>query len=214
MVADDLLASDAEREHVLDLLQRAVGQGMLDLDEFSERADVVVAARTRSELNSVLFDLPSLLRTEPLPSGEDDVLVLRGTLTEIVRRGAWRVPARILLTCRLGTTRLDFTSARLPASTVHVELAVTGGSVELIVPATASVDTSGVRVTRGHVHDRRRAADTDDGPRFVLSGRVRAGEVRVHRPRLFRFSPRMSGLALKVVLRSADRLVRRLTESR
>lgn len=210
-----MLASDAERDHVIDLLQRAVGQGMLDLDEFSERTDVVLAARTRSELNSVLFDLPSLLRDEPLPAGENDVLVLRGTLTEIVRRGPWRVPPRILISSRLGTTRLDFTSAELPASPVHIELAVTGGSVELLVPAGATVITTGIRVTRGHVVDRRR--DVDDGlgePRFVLSGRMRAGEVRIYRPRYPRFGPLMSGLPMRLALKSADRLLRRLTEGR
>jgi len=59
MVTDDLGASDAERDHVIELLQRAVGQGMLDLDEFSERTDAVLRARTRSEVNAVLFDLPA-----------------------------------------------------------------------------------------------------------------------------------------------------------
>jgi hypothetical protein len=42
---DEPAASDAEREHVIDLLQRAVGQGMLDLAEFSDRTDAVLAAR-------------------------------------------------------------------------------------------------------------------------------------------------------------------------
>lgn len=212
LVVDDMLASDAEREHVIDLLQRAVGQGMLDLDEFSGRTDVVLASRTRSELNSVLFDLPSMVRDEPLPSGEDDILVLRGTLTEVVRRGQWRVPARILISSRLGVTRLDFTEARLPAAPVHIELAVTGGSVELVVPATSTVVDTGVKVTRGQISDRRR--DLDDGvgePRFVLSGRLRAGEVRIYRPRLLRLGPLLSRLPMVLALRSADRLVRRLT---
>jgi len=45
---DDMRASDAEREYVIDLLQRAVGQGMLDLDEFGQRTDIALAARTRN----------------------------------------------------------------------------------------------------------------------------------------------------------------------
>ncbi len=58
--------SDAEREHVGILLQRAVGQGMLSLGEFTERLDTALAARTRSELNAVLADLPGIRIVAPV----------------------------------------------------------------------------------------------------------------------------------------------------
>ncbi|GAB2635872.1 DUF1707 domain-containing protein [Prescottella soli] len=60
MEARDLRVSDAEREHVGKLLQRAVGQGMLSLGEFTERMDTALAAKTRGELNAVLVDLPGM----------------------------------------------------------------------------------------------------------------------------------------------------------
>ena len=56
----DLRVSDAEREHVGQLLQRAVGLGMLSLGEFTERMDTALAAKTRGELNAVLVDLPGM----------------------------------------------------------------------------------------------------------------------------------------------------------
>lgn len=56
----DLRVSDAEREHVGQLLQRAVGLGMLSLGEFTERMDTALASKTRGELNSVLIDLPGI----------------------------------------------------------------------------------------------------------------------------------------------------------
>ncbi|HLS79305.1 MAG TPA: DUF1707 domain-containing protein [Nocardia sp.] len=65
----DLRVSDAEREHVGQLLQRAVGLGMLSLGEFTERMDTALAARTRGELNAVLIDLPGVrLVGQPAPS--------------------------------------------------------------------------------------------------------------------------------------------------
>ena len=112
MATDDLRASDAERDHVIDLLQRAVGQGMLDLDEFSERTDAVLSASTRSEVNAVLLDLPDLVPDEPRTT-KADVLVLRSMLSEVTRSGRWHVPNRVLITSRLGVTRLDFTQAVL-----------------------------------------------------------------------------------------------------
>lgn len=56
----DLRVSDAERAHVMSVLEKATGRGLIDLSEFSERSATVVAARTRGELNAVLLDLPGL----------------------------------------------------------------------------------------------------------------------------------------------------------
>lgn len=180
VVAEDLLASDTERDHVIDLLQRAVGQGLLDLDEFSERTDAVLAARTRSELNAVLLDLPDLLRDEPRVP---DVLVLRSMLSEVRRTGRWLVPARLLITSRLGSTKLDFTRATLTLSRVRVELAVTGGRIELRVPRRATVLTQDLRITGGRIVDRRKPSERRrTEPILVLSGRLLAGEVRIVRP--------------------------------
>lgn len=185
VATDDLRASDAERDHVVDLLQRAVGQGMLDLDEFSERTDAVLTALTRSEVNAVLLDLPDLVPDEPAST---DVLVLRSVLSEVTRSGPWRVPGRLLITSRLGMTRLDFTQAILATHHTTVELAITGGMVELRVPRKATVLTNGVRVTGGRIVDRRRPQqDHGTEPTFTLAGRVLAGEVRIVRPSWLRF---------------------------
>ncbi|MQA63783.1 MAG: DUF1707 domain-containing protein, partial [Actinophytocola sp.] len=49
----DLRVSDEERDYVVGLLQRAIGRGMIDLDEFTERTDIAYAASTRGQLNVV-----------------------------------------------------------------------------------------------------------------------------------------------------------------
>lgn len=76
----DLRVSDAERTHVLQLLERATGRGLIDIGEYTERSGRVIEARTRGELNAVLVDLPGLqiagrsieaaqAATAPPPSG-------------------------------------------------------------------------------------------------------------------------------------------------
>ncbi|GAA5106207.1 hypothetical protein GCM10025762_10110 [Haloechinothrix salitolerans] len=60
----DLRVSDAEREHVVSLLQRAIGRGLIDLDEFTERTDIAYNAMTRGQLNIVLADLPGLVHVD------------------------------------------------------------------------------------------------------------------------------------------------------
>jgi hypothetical protein len=205
VVVDDLRASDAEREYVIDLLQRAVGQGMLDLDEFGQRTDIALAARTRTELNRVLLDLP--IPDQPLRTDTGDVLVLRSTLSEVSRRGNWRVPSRVLIISRLGSTKLDFTEAEFSSAEVTVELAVTGGSVDLLVPPTTTVLTTAVTTIGGQIVERQRPVGAPGGPVLVLAGKVRAGEVRIRRPRL---GPALLRLSIAIGLRAAEQVARRL----
>jgi hypothetical protein len=58
MESDRLRASDADREWVVERLGAAAAEGRLDLSEFDERVQMVYAAKTYGELNSVLADLP------------------------------------------------------------------------------------------------------------------------------------------------------------
>lgn len=51
-------ASDAEREQTVDRLGAHYVEGRLDRDEFDERADAALAARTRDQLCELLRDLP------------------------------------------------------------------------------------------------------------------------------------------------------------
>ncbi|AZI57040.1 DUF1707 domain-containing protein [Nakamurella antarctica] len=57
----DLRVSDAERSHVMAILEKATGRGLLTLNEYSDRSAAAVTAKTRAELNSVLVDLPGIL---------------------------------------------------------------------------------------------------------------------------------------------------------
>lgn len=69
----DLRVSDAERTHVLALLEKAIGRGMITLAEYSDRSAVAISARTRSELNVVLVDLPGIF------VGGQDLHAMAGT---------------------------------------------------------------------------------------------------------------------------------------
>jgi hypothetical protein len=61
-----LRVSDAERQHVVAMLQEHCSLGRLTVDEFSERTAEALAARTRADLDRVLRELPRL--TPPAPS--------------------------------------------------------------------------------------------------------------------------------------------------
>lgn len=182
----DLRVSDAEREHVGELLQRAVGQGRITVAEFGDRMDAAMAARTRGELNAVLVDLPGFtLARAPV----NDVLELSHHLGELHRRGPWRVPSKVRLVGHFGSSLLDFTEAVFSGPVVALELDKTAGSTTIIVPEGATVDTDGLRVAVGSIKDLtvRRIAP---GPlHFVITGRSTMGEVRITHPRKWRLGP-------------------------
>jgi Domain of unknown function (DUF1707)/2TM domain len=56
--ADDLRASDAEREQVIGDLRAHAGEGRLTVDELDERIGRADGARTRRELAALTADLP------------------------------------------------------------------------------------------------------------------------------------------------------------
>lgn len=50
--------SNAEREAVIETLQRAVGEGRITLAEFEERVHAAYQARLRGDLDVLTADLP------------------------------------------------------------------------------------------------------------------------------------------------------------
>jgi hypothetical protein len=72
----DLRVSDAERERVVTTLRDHAAEGRLEPAELEERVAAALAARTQSELRSLLADMP-----QPAPPRPR------------ARRAAWRLPA-------------------------------------------------------------------------------------------------------------------------
>jgi hypothetical protein len=176
-----LRVSDAEREYVVGLLQKAIGQGLITLDEFTTRTDTALAARTRSELNVVLVDLPGLVHQSASAPTHPEQVELRATMSTIRRTGRWVVPRELVVHNRMGKTELDFTEARIDHPEVHVDLDVSGGSVVLLLPADASVRCDDVEVIAATIHDNR-TGEYAGRPHFEVTGTIRAGSLKIRRP--------------------------------
>jgi hypothetical protein len=191
----DLRVSDAERDHLVRLLQEALSRGLLDVHEFDERSELASRARTRGDLDELTADLPM----DPVPySGTapgplvaaQDVVELTGTFSSVKRKGTWEVPRKLVLRRRMGSTELDFTEARIDHPVVEVELDIVGGSVELRLPDGASASLDGIEVSLGSVEDHRRNIDVGGRPHFRIFGVVRWGSVEIRGPRRGLFTRR------------------------
>ncbi|MFK0243222.1 DUF1707 domain-containing protein [Amycolatopsis azurea] len=198
----DIRVSDAEREHVVEVLQKAIGLGMLNLDEFTERTDRALASKTRGELNAVLTDLPGLVhpaagmvppqQQNPWappsqhayahPSGR--VMELNGKYSALQRNGNWLVPESMVVRNKYGATKLDFSQAEIRHPVVHIELQAKWGPVEITIPENAAVDTNSITdIKFGNLDDRTRSNGRPGTPRFVISGRVHGGALIIKYPR-------------------------------
>ena len=66
-MADRMRASDAEREEIVAILRHAVGEGRLDMEEFTDRTTRAYVAKTRGELVELIGDIPSAELAPPPP---------------------------------------------------------------------------------------------------------------------------------------------------
>jgi hypothetical protein len=197
----ELRVSDAEREHVVGLLQKAIGLGLLTLEEFTDRTDVALSSRTRAELNVVLADLPGMTHPEmrargglwggrsgvqdrpPLP-GEPMVLS-NGCGSSMNRDGYWQVPRSMVVRSRWGAgTTLDFTDAVFEHDQLDLRLEVTGGAVTLRMPAGASVSLADLNTKMGSsINDKVGHQGHQGTPHIVISGDLSMAALNIKGPR-------------------------------
>lgn len=189
--------SDAEREHVGELLQRAVGRGMLSLGEFTERMDTALAATTRGELNTVIVDLPGIrlagpsqpdrapasaratLATGAPPQTRADAYreVIRGRMGGVIRNGPWQVPSSLYLDDRFANVMLDFSQAVMRTQAVEIVIDDVCSSVTLIVPADTTVDLNLLRLVGSTATNQARSGPPLGQLHLAVRGRMRFGTV-------------------------------------
>ncbi len=151
---------------------------MLSLDEYSERLDVVLAARTRPELDTVIADLPHV-RREPAPAAPE---VLSSWMSSVSRKGQWTVPPRLRLVTRMCSTTLDFTSAVLQSPVVHIDVDDYFSSTDLVLPDGATADLNGISTVGGSTTVKVATSPLSRTLHVVVAGRFRFGSVTARHP--------------------------------
>jgi len=178
----DLRVSDAEREHVAGLLQKAVGRGLITLDEFTERTDRALAARTRGDLNSVLIDLPDLQHAAVTPVVDQPLLLQTGA-GSVKQHGHWVVPRSIVAECGMGNVTIDFTQASCPHHEVTLRATVGSGHISVIVPRGWHVVLAEATSGMGHISNKATDPPNPNLPTLRVHGQVRMGNIRIRYPR-------------------------------
>jgi hypothetical protein len=184
-----LRASHADRDHAVELLRIAAGDGRLDAAELDERLETALTARTCGELDLLLRDLPLApgMPTDAAVSASapaKDLVRLRAHHGNLERVGPWTVPRRLDVEARGGNAVLDFTQAVVTGPVLDLTVAVRGGNLTLVVPPEVAVEIDSVEVRSGNVRQRTRPVPGAPIRLLVtVSGTVRSGNVTVRGPR-------------------------------
>ena len=177
-----LRASDADRDRAASVLNGAMAEGRLTVDEHADRLDALYAAKTHAEIVPLLDDLPGRTAdaSPAKPSGEVSHIV--AILSGATRKGSWTVPSAMNVVTVLGGVELDFREATLPAGEITLSAVCILGGMEITVPPEMHVIDNGVAILGG----REVSADSDESvrpgaPVLRLSGFCLLGGVEVKR---------------------------------
>ena len=168
--------SEAERQHASQRLQAACVDGYLTLDEFSQRVEQAMAARTRPELSVLLADLPAAsVAPVTRPARVRTSVVLSG----VDRSGAWRVAEDTTILVVLGTCKLDLRRATISARVTSIAVRVLFGSLEMVVPSGVEVDVNASSFGSNKTIRLTGPATRPDAPRIEIHGYVLGGSLTV-----------------------------------
>lgn len=159
---------------------------MITLDEFSDRMDAALAARTRGELSAVVADLPHThvvpVRGDvPAPSAAE-ALPIKVTMSSIHRSGNWRVPEHLTIRTRFSDVKLDLTQADVRSPVVIVDVDDVCSSTDIVVPDDFTVDINGLRCLGSSANSRASSAPPAGRVHVIVRGNVRFGSLTVKHP--------------------------------
>ncbi|GAB3748329.1 DUF1707 SHOCT-like domain-containing protein [Microlunatus parietis] len=192
----NLRASDADREQVANLLGTAFAEGRLTHEEYDERLEQAMSARTFDDLVPITSDLvpvtpPTLPQPQPQaqsnftidqshPAEERDTMI--AIFGGASRKGKWRIRKSSTAIAVFGGVELDLRDAVFEAPVVEIIGFWCFGGMDVLVPEGVEVRDQTAGVFGGT--DITRLGDPVPGaPVIVLKGMSLFGGVSVKGPK-------------------------------
>jgi uncharacterized protein DUF1707/cell wall-active antibiotic response 4TMS protein YvqF len=172
-----LRASDADREQTLEALAAASAEGRLSLEEYSQRSDSALVARTLHELAGLTADLPAPPQSEPASAPVQITAVLGNES----RKGPWVVPPHITVRSVLGDCHLEMQQAVIRQHVTTIDATVRFGTMTIFVPDGIDVRLHG-RAVLGAKSSQLRGEPQPGAPVIIVNCDVICGSVAIRRP--------------------------------
>ena len=182
----NLRVSNVERERAGVLLQDALDQGMITLDEYGERSAIAASAKVRGELSAILADLPTAMQNGAValtsPSAAADAerpLELNAGMGNVNQVGEWTVPSRINARCSMGNVKIDFSDAICRHRDVWLHAECGWGNIKVLVPHGWTVVVESVSVGSGRLTNKVTSPGLPNLPVLHVEGSVSAGDIKI-----------------------------------
>lgn len=184
----DVRASHADRDQVVETLRDAAAEGRLAPGELDERVEKALGARTLRDLAAITRDLPEQRANPGILS--PDVVKIEKRFGTVEWIGTWLVPRRMEIRLTVGNAKLDFTNAVISHDhlTIDVDLGI-GGNLTLITkPGIVVVANDVVVRSLAEINVRPPQQDPDFPVALTVevTGRLRGGDLLVRYPRNLR----------------------------
>lgn len=158
------------RDLIIDRLSSEYATGAYEVEEYERRVALVHEAKTPAELEALV---PVAAGMALVPAQQ-----LRVVMGSIERTGPWAVPPQLAARVLWGNLLLDLRQAQLAPGVTTIEVNVTMGNVELVVPPNVTVEV-GASSFLGNVEDRIDRAPAVGGPIVRVVGKVKLGNLEV-----------------------------------
>ena len=170
------LVGDRERRAADEVLQAAVGDGVITLSEYDERAAVLWKSRTRRDVDAVLADLPQAQLAPAPPPGPADGRPRRvvAVMSEDTLNGAVAPGQSVQGWAVMGKAVVDLRRTDLPDGT-RVNVRAVMGEVEVQVPPGTNVHLTGMSL----MGDRKVRVAPGNGPHLHVNAQALMGSVNV-----------------------------------
>ncbi|MGE0547709.1 MAG: LiaF domain-containing protein [Kofleriaceae bacterium] len=185
---DSLVALRDRRTQVIGQITECYAADVLDVDELDRRLDLAHSAGTLAELEQLVADLGPASSTALVTTASTAIedpnrassTKLRVMFGSVQRRGRWSVAKQVKVSVVFGDSQLDFREASLAPGVTTIDIGVTFGNLEVLVPPWLAVDVD-VSSMFGNVEERHRVPpDTEPGqPVLRLVGAVRFGNLEI-----------------------------------
>ena len=162
-----------QRDRVVESLSTGYANGVIEDDELERRLALVHTAQTTSELDALVTDLATVPSTALVPAQR-----MRIMFGSIERTGPWTMPQQLGARVVCGNLELDLRDARMAAGPTTIEVDVTMGNVEIVVPPGFQVDVQASSFL-GAVEERTEPAPGTPASIIRVVGRVRFGHLEV-----------------------------------
>ncbi|GAA1436788.1 DUF1707 domain-containing protein [Microlunatus lacustris] len=185
---------DRERDLVTSVLQDALAEGRLTLEELDVRLDATLKARTYADLDALVADLPveppsaaltasrPVARSrQPVPPGHapEDRLVLDAGWSSVARSGRWDLPPFLQLNGAMGTVKLNCLQANPLAPLIDIQVSGGMGNITIVVPDTWAANTDRLTSSWGSAKVKVSPTPGPDAPLLVLHGSVGWGWLKI-----------------------------------